>query len=55
MDMETATTYATHLKPTITRIRKVAKPAKQIPEGYVSAKEFDRIFEQKIRAAYENV
>ena len=54
-NMETQVAYTTTLKPTVTRTRKVAKSARPIPEGYVSAEDFNRVFEQKIRAAYENL
>ena len=43
------------MKPAATRTRKTVKSARPIPEGYVSAEEFNRVFEQKIRAAYENL
>ena len=50
--METQVAYTTPLKPTVTRTRKVAKSARPIPDGYVSAEEFNRVFEQKIRSAH---
>lgn len=43
------------MKPAVTRTRKVAKSARPIPKGFVSAEEFNRVFEQKIRVAYENL
>ena len=52
-DMETQVAYTTSLKPTATRTRKVAKSARPIPDGYVSAEEFNRVFEQKIRATQQ--
>ena len=54
-DMETQVVYTITTEPTATRIRKVAKSVRPIPEGYVSAEEFNRVFEQKIRAAYEKL
>ena len=53
--MERQVTYIISTKPTTTRTRKDAKSVRPIPEGYVSAEEFNRVFEQKIRAAYENL
>ena len=52
-NMETQVAYTTPLKPVVTRTRKVAKSARPIPEGYVSAEEFNRVFEQKIRATQQ--
>lgn len=59
-DMETQIAYNNDtkvrtLKPAATRTLKSVKSARPIPEGYVSAEEFNRVFEQKIRAAYENL
>ncbi len=50
--METQVAYTTPVKPTVTRTRKSAKAARPIPDGYVSAEEFNRVFEQKIRSAH---
>lgn len=54
-DMETQVAYTITTEPTATRTRTVAKSVRPIPEGYVSAEEFNRVFEQKIRAAYEKL
>ena len=54
-DMETQVAYTITTKPTATHTSKIAKTVRPIPEGYVSAEEFNRVFEQKIRAAYENL
>ena len=43
------------MKPEVSCTRKVAKAHTPIPAGYVSAEEFNRVFEQKIRAAYEKL
>lgn len=43
------------MKAETTRVRKAAKAVAPIPEGYVPSEEFNRIFEQKIRAAYEKL
>ncbi|MBQ6238542.1 MAG: hypothetical protein IJK07_10050 [Bacteroidales bacterium] len=53
--METQVAYTTPMKPNISQARKEAKTHTPIPEGYVSAEEFNRVFEQKIRAAYEKL
>ena len=53
--METQVAYTTPTKPEVSRSRKVTKTHTPIPEGYVSAEEFNRVFEQKIRAAYEKL
>ena len=53
--METQVAYTTTMKAETTRVRKSAKAVAPIPEGYVSSEEFNRIFEQKIRAAYEKL
>ena len=50
--METHVAYTTPMKPEVSPTRKGAKAHTSIPEGYVSAEEFNRVFEQKIRAAY---
>ena len=54
-EMETIATYTNATNPVVTRTKKVTKCVRPIPEGYVSAEEFNRVFEQKIRAAYENI
>lgn len=46
-EMESQVAYTTTFKPTVTRTRKAAKSARPIPEGYVSAEEFNRVFDQK--------
>ena len=43
------------MKPEVSRSRKVTKSLATIPEGYVAAEEFNRVFEQKIRANKQTV
>ena len=46
--METQGAYTSPMRPEVSRTRKVVKSHTPIPEGYVSAEEFNRVFEQKI-------
>lgn len=46
--METQGAYTSPMRPEVSRTRKVVKSPTPIPEGYVSAEEFNRVFEQKI-------
>ena len=50
--METEVSYTTQMKPEATRIRKVHRKAKSIPEGYMSLDEFGNLFHQKLDEAY---
>lgn len=50
--METQVAYTTPMKPAATRTRKVAKPARPIPEGYMSMDEFGSLFHSKLDEAY---
>lgn len=53
--METQVAYTTPTEPNVSHTRKEAKTHTSIPEGYVSAEEFNRVFEQKIRADKQTV
>ena len=48
--METQGAYTSPMRPEVSRTRKVVKSHTPIPESYVSAEEFNRVFEQKIHA-----
>ena len=48
--METQGAYTSPMRPEVSRTRKVVKSPTPITEGYVSAEEFNRVFEQKIHA-----
>ena len=50
--METEVAYTTQMKPDATRIRKVPRKTKSIPEGYMSLDEFGNLFPQKLDEAY---
>lgn len=53
--MESQVACTTPTKPDVSQARKDAKTHTAIPEGCVAGEEFNRVFEQKIRANKQTV